>query len=155
MAKLKNTHKELIVKSLACYLSPKDIITLFKKDYGIELTYNQVAFYNLSTLASAGLTDRWRVLFHATREKYLGEIEAVPLAYKAYRLNILQKNLDKALSKDNIVLANQILELAAKEMGGVYERGEGGNGGADRGRNVFDYLKEINQRILDSGALDD
>jgi hypothetical protein len=152
MAKLTNAHKELIVRSLACYSSPIEIVALFKTEHGMELSLSQLTFYNPDTLTSARLADKWRQLFHTARQKYLKEVVSVPLAHKAYRLNMLQKNLDEAMIKKNIVLANQIIEQAAKEMGGVNERG-GGVEVEKKERNIFMVLQEVHQRIKNEQLL--
>ena len=153
MAKLTNAHKELIVRSLACYSSPKEIVALFKTEHGMELSLSQLTFYNPDTLTSARLADKWRQLFHTARQKYLKEVVSVPLAHKAYRLNMLQKNLDEAMSKKKIVLANKIIEQAAKEMGGVNERGGSGDT-EEKETNIFMFLQQLNQQIMEGGYLE-
>ena len=118
MAELSDDAKLFIVQALARYSSPAEVVVMIREDFGLETNVQQVRTYNPDhPKFEAG--ERWRPIFEAVRKAYLQDISAVPIASQAFRLNVLQKNLDRAMKLGNVVLANSILEQAAKEMGGA------------------------------------
>lgn len=144
MARLKEQHKKIIVKELACFANTKDIQILLKETYGVEVTPSQVSFYNPENNSSTNLAKKWLHLFYDTRRRYVEEESKAPIFHRGYRLQQLQKNYDKAQKAGNIVLAMQILEQAAKETGRYYERGAipfSPNDGSN-------FFQEINQAII-------
>lgn len=144
MATLKSEHKEFIVKGLACYVEPKEIQLKLKELYDVKASPSQISNYNPDLPSTKRLGEKWKELFRYTRDEFLESVSEIPIAHKAYRLNVLQKNLDSAMKgKANLVLANQILEQAAKEMGGAFE-GKLPEGGTGSSVTVY---QQINQKI--------
>ena len=141
---LKTKHKELIVRELACFTAPKQVQQKMKEQFGIEVSYPAISYYDPDNGSSVRLAKKWRHLFYDTRQKYIEEITAVPIANKGYRMNELQRAFDTAKRKGNLVLALQILEQAAKESGGMYERNASGSG-RDDGES---YYQKVNQIII-------
>jgi hypothetical protein len=102
----------------ARFVSPGDIVSMMMKEYCVTTDVRQVHGYNpTKTCFEAG--DKWREVFNAARKAYLEEVAHVPISSQAFRLNELMDNYTRAKAKGNLPLANQILEQAAKEVGGV------------------------------------
>ena len=118
MAKLTDELKSEIVVKLSQYEGYSDIARFLKLEYDVSVTRFQVRSYD-PTKPTYAAGDKWREIFWTARNAYLNVADKVPIAHQAYRLNELQRNFDKARASGNIVLANKILEQAAKEVGGV------------------------------------
>jgi hypothetical protein len=119
MTKLTDEIKNLIVTQLAQFRGYAEVARLVTHETGVAVDRFQVRTYDPTNPAFAG-GDKWRAIFDRVREHYLTAVESVPIANKAYRLNELQRNYDDARGKGNLVLANQTLEQAAKEVGGAH-----------------------------------
>lgn len=144
MARLNKKQKQIIVSSLACFNSVSEVQSVLKEMFDLDLPASQVSFYNPDTRNGRELSEDLRQLYRHTREEYMTEITKHPIANKGFRLGELQKNYDKA--KNNIVLRNQILEQAAKEVGGVFE-GKGNDGNDGDGTSINNYIQQIYNRI--------
>lgn len=119
MTKLSEAAKHEIVVLLARFTSAADVVVYMREHFGIEIDRFQVRAYDLSSSRyEAG--EKWRPIFEAARRAYLETIEAVPIAHKAYRLHQFQRALDRAQQTGNLVLVCDILERAAKEVGGAF-----------------------------------
>lgn len=119
MADLTEDQKLEIVSMLACFREPSEIIALFQSDYGLELDRKQVGRYDPQrSYYAAG--DKWREIFEAQRSAFLEDVAAVPIAHMGYRLQMLQQGVDAAKRAKNWPLVANLLEQAAKEMGGLY-----------------------------------
>ena len=92
-------------------------MALLKEEFGVEVTVRQVVGYD-PTRASYDSGERWREFFHRTREEYVSDSLSVPIAKQGFRLRSLQEMHDKAKAAGNYVLAADLLEQAAKEVGG-------------------------------------
>lgn len=116
MAKLTEDVKSLIVTQLAQFRGYAETARLVTDETGVTVDRFQVRTYDPTKAAYAG-GDKWRGVFDHVRSRYLNSIESVPIAHKAYRLNVLQQICDEALNKGNAVLAAATLKQAAKEVG--------------------------------------
>ncbi len=117
MANLNQEQKREIVEALACFHDVSSIVAAFHKDYGIALDRKQVGRYDPTRPYYAG-GDKWRAIFEVRRQACLEDVSAVPIAHQAYRLNVLQEGVDAAKQAKNWPLVAQLLEQAAKEVGG-------------------------------------
>jgi hypothetical protein len=144
MAKLKKNQKEFIVKQLAMFESASTIAEKVKEKYDLELALPQLSYYNPKSngQSSRQLSTKWVHLFNTTRQRFLEGAIQIPIANKHYRLRELQKNYKKLLADKNISGANQVLEQAAKEMGGAY--------GAPvvLDQSTSNFYQQVNNRIL-------
>ncbi|NPE52397.1 DUF2280 domain-containing protein [Dickeya dadantii] len=120
MASLKNEVKAYIVQQLACFDTPSQIVESVQKEFGLQITRQQVASHDPTKAAGAGLAKKWVELFHATRERFQNEISDIPIANKAYRLRVLDRMATRAESMKNIPLTATLMEQAAKEVGDAY-----------------------------------
>lgn len=118
--KLEDKHKRFIVLALACYDTPSQVAESFKEEFGEVITRMQVGEYNPTLVGGRKLGKEWRDLFHATRKAFLDQVSTIPIANQAVRLRVLQRRLERAEKSNNPMLVLQILEQAAKEIGGAY-----------------------------------
>ena len=116
MAKLTDEIKLMIVTHLAQFRGYAETARLVTDETGVTVDRFQVRTYDPTKSAYAG-SDKWREVFKKVRLQYLNTIDEIPIAHKAFRLNVLQRICDEALIKGNTVLACATLEQAAKEIG--------------------------------------
>lgn len=109
-----------IVTRLAMFDKPADIHRdLIER--GIDVSVQAVQAYNPGmNQGTRRLAQKWVELFHITREGWLKEIAAEPIAHRAYRLRRLGMIHDRALARGALTVAASMLEQAAKEVGNVY-----------------------------------
>lgn len=120
MAALKDDVKAFIVHALACFDTPTQVAEAVKDEFGIEIGRQQVAAYDPTKVAGAGLGQKWRAVFESSRQQFLQQTSNIPVANQAYRLRVIDRLLGKVERQGNMGLAAQLLEQAAKETGGVF-----------------------------------
>jgi hypothetical protein len=120
MASLANEIKLFIVQALACYDTPSAVVDGVKEKFDVTVSRQQCEAYDPTKRAGAALAIRWLTAFEDTRKRFREEVAEIPIANRAVRLRALDRMAGKAESKGNIVLAMQIIEQAAKEMGDLY-----------------------------------
>jgi hypothetical protein len=120
MAALSEDLKLFIVQALACFDSPSLVAQSVKDQYGVSVDRRQVESYDPTKAAGKTVAKKLRALFAETREAFLKEAAAVPVAKQVYRLRVLQRALDRAEKRGNDTMVLQILEQAAKESGGSF-----------------------------------
>jgi hypothetical protein len=120
MAKLTEEQKTFIVQQLACFDSPSQVAAAFFEEFGVKIERMQVAQYNPERAAAKTVHEKWKAIFYATREAFLEASSRVPIAQQSYRLRSLQRLHDLAVERKNAALAAQLLEQAAKEVGGAF-----------------------------------
>lgn len=120
MAALKPEIKAFIVQSVACFDTPSQVVESVLKEFGIQITRQQVEQNDPTKISGKGLAKKWVDMFNATRDRFLNEISDIPIANKAYRLRVLQRMSMNAENMKNIGMTAQLLEQAAKEVGEAY-----------------------------------
>ncbi|HEY4083421.1 MAG TPA: DUF2280 domain-containing protein [Burkholderiaceae bacterium] len=125
MAALSDEVKQFIVQALACYDSPSQVAEDVIANFGTQVPRQQVETYDPSRRAGRALSVKWRALFEATRTQWRKELAEIPIANRVTRLRALNRLAVLAERKGNCGLALEILEQAAKEVGGMYERRPG------------------------------
>lgn len=121
MAALTDDVRAFIVRALACYDTPSQVAAAVREEFGLEIMRQQVASYDPTKATSKkGIAPKWIALFEATRKKFLEDVSQIPIANQATRLRVLDRMLRKAEQSGNAPLAAQLLEQAAKEVGGAY-----------------------------------
>lgn len=118
MAELTDPQKQEIVELLACFSDLASISERFRLEYGLEVSARQVGSYDPSRSYYEG-GDKWRVIFDARRKRYIEEVTSIPIANQGYRLNLLHELAEKARLEKKPGLLMQVLEQAAKEVGGI------------------------------------
>lgn len=132
MAMLTEEVKLAIVQALACYDTPSQVVRMVKEEYGIEVSRQQVQHYDPTKFNGQKMKRKLRDVFEVTRVNFLEKTADIPIAQQAYRLRLLQRAVLKLESGGNTALLAQLLEQAAKEVGGVFtnKRELTGKGGA-------------------------
>lgn len=120
MAALPDNIKAYIVQALACYDKPTQVVESVKQEYDVVITRQQVETYDPTKYAGRKLSEKWREVFAATRERFKTEISEIGIANKAFRLRALERLADKAERQKNLVLTKDILRQAAEDAGDVY-----------------------------------
>lgn len=120
MANLTDDVKRFIVQALACYDTPTQVAEAVSQEFNIKIDRSQAALYDPTAVRGKNLSKKWRDLFDATRKQFLDEAGSIPIANQSFRLRSLNQLHQKAVSKGNAVLASQLLEQAAKEIGGAF-----------------------------------
>lgn len=132
MQKLNGEQKAFIVRALACFMVPSEIVGAVKEQFGVEISRQQAQSFDPTKAGGARLGQPLRDLFAATREEYIGSTYNIGLSHLAYRLTKLSDLLDRAEESGNYALCLKILEMAAKEMGGWYVRRRDAGGKTDQ-----------------------
>jgi hypothetical protein len=120
MAKLTESQKLAIVQALACFDTPSEVAAAVKEEFGVTISRQQVAAYDPTKATGRDLSKKLRALFEETRRTFLSDVAAIPIAQQAFRLRALQREFERAKSRGNSALAAQLLEQAAKELGGAF-----------------------------------
>lgn len=131
MADLNDIQKLLVVQRWACFATATEIVTELKRDYGFEASIAQLMYYDPEHPQSKNLAQKWRDIYKETRDAFLESAKSIPIATQSYRLLEMQKMYRD--NPRNTQLRTQLLEQAAKEVGGMFtNRREltGANGGA-------------------------
>ncbi|MGP5296791.1 DUF2280 domain-containing protein [Psychrobacter faecalis] len=134
MATLNNGVKTFIVQGLATYMTPSEVAEAVNQEFGITVTRQQVAKYDPHKAAGINLAQKWKDLFKRFRDDFNTNVQAIPIANKAYRLNMLDRMARDAEKSKNRPLAAALAEQAAKEMGDIYVNrniNDNGMGGGD------------------------
>ncbi|MGV3707987.1 MAG: DUF2280 domain-containing protein [Gemmatimonas sp.] len=118
MAAVSEEVKLFIVQRLAVFDTQVQVIEAVKETFGIEVTRQQVYFYDPTVGKKPA--QKWIREFRRTRRRFLKRIGDVPIANKAVRLQRLDRLQATAEKSKNLMLAKEILEQAAKEMGGAF-----------------------------------
>lgn len=119
-AKLNQEQQTFAVQSLACFDSPSVVAAALRKEYGVSITPQSIEAYDPTKKAGAKLAAKWRALFEETRKTFLEDTATIAISHRAVRLRALQRMAEKAEGQGNMVLAANLLEQAAKEVGDSY-----------------------------------
>lgn len=114
---LTEEQKAWIVVQLAMYLTPTQVCKAFEARYGFRIERDTVWVYHPDGHKKIR---KWRPLFDDARARFLEHSAAFPIADKMFRLAQLQRHYDRADEKGETRLCAELLEQAAKEMGGAY-----------------------------------
>lgn len=121
MAALNTKVKAFIVRGLATYMTPSEVVDAVKQEFdGLEVTRQQVSKYDPDKASGINLSDKWKQLFVKQRKDFNDEINSIPIANKAYRLAMLDNMARDAFESKNRPLVAKLLEQAAKEVGEVF-----------------------------------
>jgi hypothetical protein len=151
MASLSEEVQEFIVQGHACYRKPSLIVRDVQEEFGVTVSREQVLFYHPERGGKTKrLGQRWKDLFRETREAFLGSKVQVGIANQNYRLMALQRMAERAEERGNLVLAKDLMEQAAKEVGGAYtnRREHSGPGGGAIPVDFGNRKKELAARML-------
>jgi hypothetical protein len=114
--------KDFATMCFAKYMRLTQVIAAVEERFGVTVDKRVMQGYDPETVKGSQMSKKRRALFAAVREKFLEELDEIPIASRAVRLQQLQVHYDKAISSKtpNVRMALEILERAAKEAGGVH-----------------------------------
>jgi hypothetical protein len=117
--KLTKQAQIFVVQQLAMFERPSIVQAALKETFGVEVALPAILHYDLS---NPELESKWRELFDETRDKFLADTSAIPIANKAFRLKELDSiyHSQKLAKMQNPIEMRAVLEQAAKESGGQY-----------------------------------
>lgn len=117
---LTTDQKTFIVQQLAMWRTPSQIVEMVKDTFGVEISRQRAQYYHPEH--NNELAQKWAEVFHATRKKFLDTVSDIPIANQAYRVQQLQDSLNRQLRmpRTNEAMVQNILEQAAKEVGGMF-----------------------------------
>lgn len=118
MARITKKVKLFIVRMLAEFESPTQASKTVKDIFNVEVTPQQCEAYDPTKRTGQDLSQELRAKFFEYRRLANEELEAIPIANKRYRLQLLQNLIEKY--PNNPVLTPKWAEQAAKEMGNQY-----------------------------------
>lgn len=118
MARITKKVKLFIVRMLADFETPTSTSKAVKDVFNVEVSPQQCELYDPTKRMGQDLGQELREKFFEYRRMANEELEAIPIANKRYRLQLLQGLVEKY--PDNPVLIPKWAEQAAKEMGGLY-----------------------------------
>ncbi len=120
MATLTEQQKVEIVQRLARFQPPAEIVRVLRDEYDLpDVPIRQIVAYDPTRPSFEGAA-RFVELFNITREAFIKNVDAVPIANQGYRLQVLQSLLENHLKHKKLPEAARVVEQAAKEMGGLY-----------------------------------
>jgi len=121
MAKLSEEVQVFIVQAHACHRKASLIAKDVEAEFGIHLERDQIQFYHPHKGAKGKrLAQKWRDLFTETRKAFTARQVEIGIAQQSYRLGIYQRGADYYEKIGNYVLASEMAERAAKDLGGAY-----------------------------------
>lgn len=150
MAVLTEDVKRYIVERLACYDTPTQVVEAVAEAFGVTVERNQVYLYDAER-AGRKPSAKWCAVFAEARKRFLEAAGEIPIAHKAVRLRRLDRMATRAETKGNLPLAAQLLEQAAKEVGGFFtNRREltGAGGGAIATKEAGASLDDLTETEL-------
>lgn len=121
MKRLSDAVKRRIVEHLACYSTNAEIADLISNEFAVTVTPRHVRAYDPTSPQFAG-SQRWLDYHQTVRERCAQAVGDVAIANRTYRMQQLQKILERALNRGDYRQALKTLEQAAKEMGNGYVR---------------------------------
>jgi hypothetical protein len=117
---LSDDAKDFATSCFARFMRLTQVIAAVEERYGVKVDKRVMQGYDPETVKGSQMSRKRRALFEAVRERFLKELDDIPIANKAVRLQQLQVHYSKAADNGNVRLALDVLEKAAKEAGGVH-----------------------------------
>ena len=118
MARITKRVKLFIVKTLAEFETPTNAAKQVKEVFNIDVSPQQCERYDPTKKMGYDLSQELRDKFFEYRRQANEELEAIPIANKRYRLQLLQDLVEKY--PNNPVFIPKWTEQAAKEMGNQF-----------------------------------
>ena len=138
MAKLKKAEQLFIVRSLAQFMTPTEVVKAIKETFNIVVSPQQVEAYDPNKVAGRDLRKEFKEVFEATRKEYLKQpIHNISGANDIVQLKILSDLL--FVKKNNVTMTIKIVDQMQKIMKGFYEKRveiTGAGGGAIKTENT-------------------
>lgn len=121
MARLKKLEKLFIVRSLAQFMTPTQVVGEIKEKFNIEVSPQQVETYDPTKVAGADLSQEFVDLFHEARKHYIAQpIYNIEGANDIVQLQLLSDLL--IAKKNNVIMAIKLIDQMQKIVKGHYEK---------------------------------
>jgi len=121
MARLKKAEKIYIVRSLAQFMPIAEVVGDIKEKFNIDVSPQQVEYYDPTKVAGADLAQELVDLFYAARKEYLAQpLHNIIGANDIIQLQILSDLLIS--KKGNVVMSIKLIDQIQKIVKGHYER---------------------------------
>ena len=153
MARLKKHEKVFIVRALAQFMTPTQVVEDIKVKLGVDVSPQQVETYDPTKVAGADLSQEFVDLFNEARKQYIAQpIYNIEGANDIVQLQILSDLL--VSKKGNVVMAIKLIDQMQKIVKGHYEKKieiSGPDGGPLQNENTT-YVtasKELVRQVMD------
>lgn len=149
MARLKKAEKVFIVRSLAQFMTPTQVVGEIKEKFNIDVSPQQVETYDPTKVAGADLSQEFVDLFNEARKIYIEQpIYNIEGANDIVQLKILSDLLMKKKNntRDAIKLSDQIQKI----IKGFYEKKieiTGADGGPLQTTTVQATQDQVNEAV--------
>lgn len=121
MAKLKKAEQLFIVRSLAQFMTPTEVVKAIKETFKVDVSPQQVEAYDPTKVAGRDLRKEYKEVFEVTREEYLKQpIHNISGANDIVQLKILSDLL--WAKKNNVTMTIKIVDQMQKIVKGFYEK---------------------------------
>src|SRR5690606_30241477 len=121
MARLKKAEKIFIVRSLAQFIPISDVVRDIKEKFNVDVSPQQVEYYDPTKAASADLAQEFIDLFNEASKEYIDQpIHNIEGANDIVQLKILSDLLVN--KKSNVVSAIKLIDQMQKIVKGHYEK---------------------------------
>lgn len=149
MARLKKHEKIFIVRALAQFMTPTQVVEDIKVKLGVDVSPQQVETYDPTKVAGADLSQEFVDLFHEARKLYIAQpIYNVEGANDIVQLQILSDLL--VAKKSNVVMSIKLIDQMQKIVKGHYEKKieiTGKDGGPLQTTTVQATQEQINEAV--------
>lgn len=112
--------KNFAVLCFARFMTPTQVAKAVNERFGLAIDKRAAHRYDPTRSNGQKLGNKRKALFAEVRQRFLDELEQIPIAHRAVRLQQLQTHYDGALEKNNVGMGLRILEQAAKEAGNFH-----------------------------------
>lgn len=112
--------KDFATLCFARFMRPGQVIAAIEDRYGVTIDKRVMQNYDPTTAKGQSLGKKRKQLFAVTRERFLKELEDIPIANRAVRLQQLQLAFETMVDKDDLGMALKVLEQASKEAGNFH-----------------------------------
>ncbi len=112
--------KHFVVESLACGRYPHEVVEAVKERFGIDVSIQRIECYDPTKVAGRSLSMELQLLFVSARDKYVAEMKHIAVSHQVWRVDLLDRLVARTYKKGNVPLTAELLEQAAREVGGMY-----------------------------------
>ena len=107
-----------IVVLFAQFRGVAEVQRAIREEFGCEIAKSTLQHYDADNFRGR-LSKRHRALHEAAREAWIGETKRIGIAHQSQRLRLIERAIAGAERSRDWGNVSKLLELAAKEMGGV------------------------------------
>jgi hypothetical protein len=126
MTRLTIKQQLFLVDQFATFASPAEALTAFAETFGFAIEHCHAAKYNPDTASGLGMAVALRARFDERRQAFIDQVDAIPIAHRAYRIRRLHEMEQEARRDGDRKQAAALIEQAAKELGGGAAHGNRG-----------------------------